>query len=143
MPGWLIVSGWQAFIASGGFLTSTMIQGLIAFTHDSYNPHPWHALLIYWAIIFLAVFINTVLASLLPKLEGLILILHLAGFFAILIPLVTLSPHASAGDVFNTLLNEGGWPTQGLSFMVGLLGNVFAFFGASRGLVPVVTWRLT
>ena len=36
---------------------------------------------------------------------------------------------ASAHDVFTQFSNGGGWPTQGLSFFVGLVGNVFAMFG--------------
>ena len=129
--GWLILSGWQAFVASGCVLTATMIQGLIVIVHPTYESHPWHSVLLYWAVLLFAVFVNTTLAGLLPKLEGLILILHLAGFFAILVPLATLSHHNSASEVFDQFLNEGNWSTQGLSFMVGLLGNVFAFFGTS------------
>ena len=68
-------------------------------------------------------------SRLLPKVEGLILILHLLGFFSIFIPLVYMAPHGRAVDVFTAFLNEGGWPTQGLSFFVGLIGNVFAFLG--------------
>ncbi|MCJ1361288.1 hypothetical protein MMC16_000386 [Acarospora aff. strigata] len=130
ITGWLTVGGWQAAVASGGFLTGTLIQGLIALTVPSYNPKSWHGTLLFWAVIFFAVFINTIVSSLLPKFEGLILILHIIGFFAILIPLVYLGPHGSADEVFTTFLNGGGWPTQGLSFFVGLIGNVFAFVGA-------------
>jgi hypothetical protein len=36
---------------------------------------------------------------------------------------------ASAHDVFTTFQNGGGWPSQGLSFFIGLIGTVFAMFG--------------
>ena len=36
---------------------------------------------------------------------------------------------ASTNAVFTDLLNGGAWPTDGLSFMVGLVGSVFAMFG--------------
>ncbi|SLM36313.1 choline transport protein [Lasallia pustulata] len=130
ITGWLTVAGWQAAVASGGYLTGTLIQGLIALTVPSYSPKSWHGTLLYWAVIFMAVFVNAVVSSLLPKFEGLILILHILGFFGILIPLIILGPHGNASDVFTTFLNEGGWPTQGISFCVGLLGNAFAFVGA-------------
>ena len=61
--------------------------------------------------------------------EGVILVLHILGFVAILIPLVYLSPHGSRASVFSTSLNEGGWPTQGLSYCVGFIGNVATFVG--------------
>jgi len=127
ITGCLTVGGWQGSVASGGYLTGTMIQGLIVLTVPSYTPQGWQGTLLFWAVIFFAVFINAVVSSLLPKFEGLVLILHIAGFFAILVPLVILGPHDSSKDVFTTWLNGGGWPTQGVSFFVGLIGNVFAF----------------
>ena len=129
VTGWLTVGGWQGTVASGGYLTGTLIQGLIVLTVPSYEPKGWQGTLLYWAVIFFAVFINTVISSTLPKFEGLILILHIIGFFVILIPLVILGPHDNTTDVFNSWLNEGGWPTQGVSFFVGLVGNAFAFVG--------------
>lgn len=131
ITGWLTVGGWQGTVASGGFLTGTLIQGLIVLTVPSYVPTGWQGTFLFWAVIFFAVFINAVVSSMLPKMEGLILILHILGFFAIMIPLVILGPHDSAANVFTLWLNEGGWPTQGISFFVGLIGNVFAFVGMS------------
>ncbi|KAI4160936.1 MAG: hypothetical protein L6R39_000142 [Caloplaca ligustica] len=52
------------------------------------------------------------------------------GFFAVLIPLIYLAPHGSAASVFQTSLNGGHWPTQGLSYCVGFIGNVATFVGA-------------
>lgn len=129
ITGWLTVTGWQGTVASGGYLTGTLIQGLIALTVPSYSGTGWQGTLLYWAVIFFAVFINTVVSNLLPKFEGLILVLHIIGFFVILIPLVILAPHDSATDVFAVWLNRGNFPTQGVSFFVGLIGNVFAFVG--------------
>ncbi|KAI9881205.1 MAG: hypothetical protein M1830_007183 [Pleopsidium flavum] len=126
ITGWLTVCGWQALVASGGYLSGTLIQGLIVMNYPTYTFERWHGTLLFWACIFLAVIINTVISSILPKLEGLILVLHILGFFAILIPLVYMAPHGSASDVFTVFLNEGGWPTQGLSFFIGLIGNVFS-----------------
>lgn len=82
-----------------------------------------------WMCILIAVTINTVVSSLLPKIEGMILILHIIGFFAILITLTTFGANATAADVFLTFRNEGMWPSQGLSWFVGLLGCVFSFAG--------------
>lgn len=127
--GWLTVTGWQALVASGGYLGGTVIQGLIVLNNPDYEFRRWHGTLLFWAIVAFAVFLNTVTSRLLPKVEGLILVLHLLGFFAIFFPLVYMAPHGKAVDVFTTFLNEGGWPTQGLSFFVGLIGNVFAFLG--------------
>ncbi|OKL57711.1 hypothetical protein UA08_06903 [Talaromyces atroroseus] len=128
--GWLTVVGWQAAAASEGYLVGSLIQGLIVMNSSTYDPKPYQVTLLLWAAIFFAVFINTVVSSALPKVEGLMLILHILGFFGILIPLVYLAPHTDATTVFTTFLNEGGWATTGLSFMVGLVGPVFNFLGA-------------
>lgn len=131
ITGWLTVGGWQGSVASSGFLTGNMLKGMITMTatYYEYEPKAWHGTLLYWAVIFFAVFINTIVSSALPKFEGLILILHVLGFFAILIPLIVLSPHGDASTIFTSFQNTGNWPTQGLSFMVGMIGNVFAFVG--------------
>lgn len=130
MSGWLTVAGWQALVASGAYLCATLIQALIILNHPSYNFQAWHGTLLFWAVLVVAVLVNTVVSSMLPKIEGLILILHILGFFAVLIPLVYMSPSkGSAKDVFTVFLNQGGWSSQGLSFFIGLMGSVFSFLG--------------
>lgn len=76
-----------------------------------------------------SVAINVIGGSLLPKFEGLILVLHILGFFAIIIPLIYMSNHDNAIEVFGTWVNSGDWPSQGISTLVGLMGAVFAFAG--------------
>ncbi|KAH7235585.1 amino acid/polyamine transporter I [Fusarium tricinctum] len=129
LTGMLTVGGWQGSVSSSALLTGNMILGMATLNHDGFQPELWQGTLLFWAIFLFAVFINTLVSSVLPKFEGLILILHILGFFAILIPLVTLGPHASASDVFTVFVNNGGWSSQGVSFMVGMMGNAFAFVG--------------
>lgn len=127
--GWLTVIGWQATFATSCYLVGTLIQGLIALTHGSYQPQNWHGTLLFWAVAVFSLVINLVGGNLLPRFEGLILVLHLIGFFAILIPLITTANHGSAKEVFTHFLNLGGFPSQGLSFFVGMVGCMFAFAG--------------
>lgn len=131
LTGWLAVTGWQALIASGALITGTMIQGLVLLTHPGYASvmQNWHGTLLLWAIVLISYVINTAAGSLLARFEGLVLVLHILGFFAVILPLTLLSPHGSAQDVFNTWSNSGLWQTRGLSFSVGIMGNVFAFLG--------------
>ena len=68
-----------------------MIEALIQLNNADYTPELWHGTLLFWAIILVAVFINTVTSTILPKIEIFVLILHLAGFFAVLVPLVCVS----------------------------------------------------
>ena len=98
--GWLTVLGWQAFVASVGYLNGAMTQGLIILTDPTYEPHHWHTVMLYWGVILFGVLVNTVVSSWLPKFESLILILHVVGFFAILFPLIILGPHTQPSQVF-------------------------------------------
>lgn len=91
-----------------------------------------------------AILFNTVLAVRLPLVEGIILILHLAGFFGVFIPCVApysnllakadqvrlwvLGPRAP-GDVLITFTNNGGWPTTGIAAMIGLTTPLTALIG--------------
>ena len=99
-------------------------------TRPNYNPEPYQHMLLFWAVMAFAVFINVLASTVLPKFEGFILVLHIVGFFAILLPLLVLGEHQDPHQVFGLWLNEGHLPTQGVSFMVGLLGPVFMFLGA-------------
>ena len=132
--GWLTVAGWQALVASGGYLSGTLIQGLIILSDPNYEPWNWQGTLLFWATILIAVIFNTLISRALPQIEGLILVIHTLGFFAIMIPLVHLGPHGPASEVFTVFLNNGNWPSQGLSFFVGLMGLVFSFLGMSSRL---------
>ena len=97
-----------------------------------YEPQLWHVTLLYYGSLALSVLMNTVVGTKLPKTESVFFIFYLLGFFAILVPLVYLAPHSSPQDVFTLFLNNGGWPTMGLSFFVGLSGNAFVLIGEFR-----------
>jgi len=125
----MTVVAWQAAIASGAFLAGTMIQGLIILNYPNYVAQQWHGTLLIWGCVIVAIFVNTIMSSLLPFVEGGLLLVHILGFVAIFIILVYMAPHGSAHDVFTQFVNGGNWPTQGLSTMVGLIGLVFAFVG--------------
>ena len=146
--GWLVICGWMAILAGNGYLCGTQIEAVIQLNNPSYVPQPWHGTLLFWATVLIAVLINTVVGQLLPPIEAFMLVIHVLGFFAILIPLVyvcsllssdacgqnthvlQMAPQkASAQQVFTEFSNGGAWPTQGLSFFIGLIGSVFAMFG--------------
>ena len=130
ITGWLTVCGWQGNTAASVYYSSTLIQGLVVLTIPTYTPQPWHQILIGLAVTLFAILINTRGGLVLPRFEGAMLILHIVGFFAVVIPLLTLSKHETAEEVFRTFLNEGNLPTQGISFMVGTIRLLLTFCGA-------------
>ena len=116
-------------MASLAFIDGTVIQGLIVLNNADYVYERWHGTLLVMAILSFAIIFNTFLAQRLPMVEGVILILHILGFFAIIIPLWILAPRNSAHMVFTEFQNLGGWSSQGLSFLVGLLSPIYALLG--------------
>jgi amino acid transporter len=98
--------------------------------NPSYIPQRWHGSLIVIAIASLAIIFNTVLARKLPLVEGTVLILHICGFFAILIVMWVLAPRSKASDVFGSFQDNAGWGNVGLSCLVGQLAPIFGLLGS-------------
>ncbi|KAB8271653.1 amino acid/polyamine transporter I [Aspergillus minisclerotigenes] len=129
ITGWVTTIGWMSAFTSASFLAGTEIQGVVTLAHEHYDPKPWQGTLIMWAAILLALGINIVGGKLLPRFETLVLVVHILGYFAILIPLTYMADHKSNQEVFKEFVNSGGFPTDGLAFFVGMTGCVFAFAG--------------
>lgn len=119
--GWICMTGWQAGLLSVGFIVGTVIQGLIVLNNPTYVFERWHGTLLVWAVTIFCVLFNTVGAKILPIVQLSVSVVHLVGFFAVIIPLWVLSDRAPPSDALLTFTNGGGWPTTGLSAMIGLL----------------------
>lgn len=127
--GWLCVLGWQAGVAGQSFTVASQVQGLIVLNKADYVPEPWHAVLLTIATSAVAVVFNSFFARKLPLLEGLILVIHICGFFAILIPLWIFAPRTPSADVWLNFSVASGWPSTGLACLVGLTGPALALIG--------------
>ncbi|OQO11771.1 hypothetical protein B0A48_03498 [Cryoendolithus antarcticus] len=129
MTGWLCFTGWQSAITAIGFLVAGIIQGLIVLNNENYVPERWHATLLIIAVVAFCVVVNIFVARRLPLVEGVLAICHFAGIFIVIIVLWTLAPRNNAHDAFLKFSNNGGWSSDGLSFMVGLLPLTLCLLG--------------
>ncbi|KAF2028377.1 amino acid transporter [Setomelanomma holmii] len=127
--GWLCVLGWQVGNTAIAFLSAQQISGLIILNNPDYVPKRWHLTLMVIAIVTFCQLFNTFFAHKLPLVEGIVLVLHLGGFFAILIPLWVLGERSDAKEVFTTFTDGGGWGSTGLSCLIGMLSPIFSFIG--------------
>ena len=93
------------------------------------------------AITVFSIIFNTFLAKKLPMVEGVILIIYVLCFFAIIIPLWVQAPRASAHDVFTRFTNAGGWSSTGTAVMVGLSGVIASMCGFDCA-VHMCRWRV-
>lgn len=128
--GWLSALGWQASIAGTAYVSSALILELVAFNNPSFVTQRWHATLVMIAISLFGTLFNTFGAKKLPLLEGLVLCLHIFGFFAIIIPLWVLAPKAPASQVFGQFSNFGGWSSTGAACIVGQLTATASLSGS-------------
>ncbi|TKA70810.1 hypothetical protein B0A55_07428 [Friedmanniomyces simplex] len=129
ITGWLCVLGWQVNIASGSYLVALQLQGIILLNKNDYVAQPWHGTLMIIAVAIVAILFNTFFARKLPLIEGVILIIHVFGFFAILIPLWVLAPRNTAHAVFTEFTNADRWSSQGLACLVGIIGPMYSLLG--------------
>lgn len=128
--GWLCTIGWQSGCAIGSFLAATQIQGLIILDDENYAYERWHATLITIAIVCFILIFNTFLARYLPFVEKLMLVLHLGGFVAILVPLWVLGTKGSSREIWTKFEDLSGWGSTGLATLVGLVTPVTSLLGA-------------
>ena len=129
MSGWVCVLGWQTGIVIVAFLAGTEIQGLLVLNYPSYVFERWHGTLLVIAIVVFSILFNTLFARRLPLVENAVLVLHILGFFAILITLWVTSERNSAHVVFVEFTDGGNWGSIGLSCLIGMLSPVFSFIG--------------
>lgn len=120
---------WQTNVASVAYVAGTTIQGLLVLNYPSYAFQRWHGVLLFYAVVAVALFVNTYLARQLPRIEALILFIHIFGFFAVLIPWVYLAPSSPPSEVFASFSFTGGWPSDGLSFFIGISPSMYSFIG--------------
>ncbi|CAG8045893.1 unnamed protein product [Penicillium salamii] len=129
ITGWLSAMGWQCAIVSIAYLAGTIIQGLVVLNQPDYDFQRWHGTMLVIAISTFSIIFNTFLAKNLPFVEGLILIIHIVGLFAIIIPLWVLAPRNNAHAVFTTFNNGGGWNNSGTATLVGLSTTITSMLG--------------
>jgi hypothetical protein len=76
---------------------------MVQLTHSSSDyTLPWQATLTVFLFILLTVGFNIYFAQHLPLAEGIVLFLHVFGFFAFLLTLWIMADHAPAKEVFTT-----------------------------------------
>lgn len=102
---------------------------MVVLTHDNYRPDRWQTLLVYWAALIWTALVNIWGSRLLPKANILAGVLHVAGFFILLIILGVMAPKNNASFVFTEITNTSGWSNTGVSWLVGLLSGVYPLLG--------------
>ena len=78
-----------------------MLVAVVSMNNPAYVPQPWHGTLLLWAFTAVAVLVNAFANPLLPKIELVLLFLHLAGWLAVLVPLIAVRNLLCATEYFS------------------------------------------
>lgn len=130
LMGWLCVLGWQASAAAVAFQVGTQLQGLLVLNYPSYTYESWHGTLLTICVSLFSVLFNTFLATELPVVEGIVLVIHVFAWCGIVVALWVLAPMADARAVFTTFSDNGGWGSLGGSALVGISTCILPLAGA-------------
>lgn len=108
-----------------------MVQGLLVFNYpETYTFERWHGTLLYWAILVIAASICIFGNHVLPAIEKITLILHVALYFVLLIVMCVVSPNKNtASYVFTSFENNSGWDSDGLAWCIGMLSSCYVLVG--------------
>ncbi|PYI24193.1 choline transport protein [Aspergillus violaceofuscus CBS 115571] len=136
VTGSICIIAWTAVPTGAVYVAGSILQSAVAMKHPEYEPQGWHVTLIMWGILLICAILNTWLGMILPVLEVFIGIVHVLGFFAVLIPIVYLGPKADARSVFVQTFNVGGWRDITLATFVGLKGIMAEEVADSTMVVP-------
>jgi len=109
LTGWLSVLGWQAALVSTTYSGALAVQGLISLNTVNYAAPSWHAVLLTIGITLITIIFNTVLLRRLPALEGVMLVVHIFAFIAIVVVLWVMGDKTDAGAVFTEFSDPQGW----------------------------------
>lgn len=117
--------GWQVYLAGICFMVGSVIQGLIVLHNpDTYIYESWQGTLLTIGVILFVVSFNTILAVRLPLIEGILLVVHVAGLFAIIIPLWVMAPRGNIKDTLLRFTTTAGWDNVGLASLIGAANTI-------------------
>lgn len=129
MQGWATVFAWQSATTSIFLLVAKQVQGLIILNYPEYNATRWQSTLLMWAFTAFSFAVNVWGIQLLPLLQLFGGIFHVVFFIALSVPLILLAPRSTPEFVFKTVMSEGGWENNGISWCIGMLTVTYCFLG--------------
>ena len=122
--GWMSTLGWLASVASSVFVVTTQIQAMIEVTNPDYAFTSWQYTLIMLAFVVITIMFNTWGAGVLPTLEIVSLVGHIAGFIITIVPLLVLCPKNTAYEVFVDFENDSGY-SMGAAYLLSQVTIIY------------------
>ncbi|KKK26005.1 hypothetical protein AOCH_000451 [Aspergillus ochraceoroseus] len=137
-PKYRRVVGWYAawillfmtVLASVGatYASAMSLQACVSISNPDYVAERWHTYMIFIAVLVIAAVINIFEPRLIHHFSVFGLVVHVLGFFAIMITLlVTTKNKNSAKVVFGSIQDFTGWNNNAMAFFIGMLPGAYGF----------------
>ncbi|KAM3413874.1 hypothetical protein BST61_g10548 [Cercospora zeina] len=130
ITGWLCILGWQTALCSTATSGALAIQGIMSLRDPHYVRLKWHSVLLIIAIVMSTLAFNTVLLRKLPTFEGVMFVVYVFGFIAVLTVLWVMGDRASARSTLTEFTDYSGWGSNGVATWVGTSGANGALIGS-------------
>ncbi|TKA53475.1 hypothetical protein B0A53_04469 [Rhodotorula sp. CCFEE 5036] len=128
---WLSCTGWVALTMSATFICALGITAYAAACHPSYAPAQWQTALIFWALALCALVMNIYGLRALSALNTFTGIVSILVTFVIVVLLFARheGDFNSASFVFTKLINETGYTSKGIVFIIGMVSGAYSIMG--------------
>ncbi|KAK4906458.1 hypothetical protein LTR49_024385 [Elasticomyces elasticus] len=113
--GWLCALGWQSAMPLISYTAAQQIIALIATCQADFVWQGWQGALLTIAFVVFAILFNMFAIDKMPLIEGLVVTIHLFGFFAFVVIFWVLGPREPASRVFTEFRDQNGWGSYGLA----------------------------
>lgn len=120
--GWFTCAANFFWTAASALLSSQLIWALVCVCRSTFEPQAWHYYVVYVAVALCALLLNWPLIKVYQYvLKGPVYYVNAGAIFVLIALLVRAHPKQSASFVFTNFVNETGWDSDGVVFMLGLL----------------------
>ncbi|KAK5706031.1 hypothetical protein LTR97_001017 [Elasticomyces elasticus] len=128
--GWLCALGWQSAMPLISYTAAQQVIALIATCQPDFVWKGWQGALLTIAFVVFAILFNMFAINKMPLIEGLVVTIHIFGFFAFVVIFWVLGPREPASRVFTEFQDQNGWGSYGLATLVAVVGPSSALIGA-------------
>ncbi|KAK5695095.1 hypothetical protein LTR17_024620 [Elasticomyces elasticus] len=116
------------------YTAAQQIMALIATCQADFVGQGCQGALLTIAFVVFAILFNMFTINKTPLIKGLVVIIHLFGFFAFVLIFWVLGPREPASRVFTEFRDQNGWGSYGLATLVVVVGPSAALIGADAAL---------
>ena len=128
--GALTSAAWFFWTSGTYLLDAEILLAAIEVLYPNYTTQAWHLVLISWAVTVLSVVWNIPFFKSWPTtLKAMVVVTNAGSLFVAIALLARSHPKQSAHTVFVDIVNESGWSSTSVVFLLGLLPGTTAING--------------